>query len=152
MNGANQPSQRGRRALWALFFLAAAGTGGTAWGQAPAPAAAPPPGGDARPAAEAPSSQWQELRPFVVERVFRGPLRDTLVQRLRDPVDGSTCFIYLPMSAAVAAQGQFLVYGPNAIGSISCFGPAHVIQLQQAPAPSAAQPQPAAPAAPPRPR
>ncbi len=75
---------------------------------------------------------------MVVERVFRGPLRDTVVQRLRDPVDGSTCFIYLPMSAAVAAQGQFLVYGPNAIGSVSCFGPAHVIQLQQVAPPAAA--------------
>lgn len=92
-------------------------------------------------AAVAPSSQWEGLRPLVVERVFRGPLRDTVVQRLRDPVDGSTCFIYLPMSAAVAAQGQFLVYGPNAIGSISCFGPAHVIQLQQLP-PAAPTPTP----------
>ena len=89
--------------------------------------------GEPRPSSEAPSSQWQGLPPLVVERVYRGPLRDTVVQRLRDPVDGATCFIYVPMSAGVAAQGQFLVYGGNTIGSISCFGPAHVVQSQRAP-------------------
>ncbi|HEV7455729.1 MAG TPA: hypothetical protein VGN96_03055 [Roseococcus sp.] len=113
----------------ALGWMAAALLAGPAFAQAPASPPAPAAGQAAQPA-QAPSNQWQELTPMVVERVFRGPLRDTLVQRLRDPVDGATCFIFLPMSAGVTGQGQFLVYGPNTIGSISCFAPAQVIQLQ----------------------
>lgn len=139
--------------LLALGWLAgatAALPGWTSPARAQAPAAAPaagapPAGGQAAQPAQAPSNGWQELQPMLVERVFRGPLRDTVIQRLRDPVDGTTCFLYLPMSAAVAAQGQFLVYGPNTIGSVSCFAPGQVIQLQ-VPPPAAAASPPAPPA------
>jgi len=111
------------------------------------PAARPP-----QPAGATPP-RWDSFAPMVLERVFRGPLQDTLVQRWRDPNDGAVCFVYLPISASAAGQGPYLIYGPNTIGSISCFAPAQVIQLQSAgatAAPSPPQP-PSAPQAP-RPR
>jgi hypothetical protein len=95
-----------------------------------------------QPAEAAP--RWDGLPPMVLERVFRGPLRDTVVQRWRDPVDNSVCFIYLPMRAAIAGQGEQLVYGANTIGSLSCFSPGQVLQLQV----NGAAPQPAATPAP----
>lgn len=112
---------------------------GSAPAQTPAPTNSPP-DSNAQGA-----SAWMNLPTMTVERVFRGPLRDTVVQRLRDPVDGSVCFIYLPMSAAIAAQGQHLIYGPNSIGSLSCFPPANVIQIQPAPSAASAAPASAAP-------
>jgi len=57
-----------------------------------------------------------------LERQFAGPLQDTVIQRLRDPVDGTVCYLYLPISAPhspVTATG-FVQYGPNVIGSINC--------------------------------
>ena len=45
-----------------------------------------------------------------------------MIQRLRDPVDGTICYLYLPISAPhspVTSTG-FVQYGPNAIGSINC--------------------------------
>jgi hypothetical protein len=41
---------------------------------------------------------------------------------LRDPVDGTICYLYLPISAPhspVTSTG-FVQYGPNVIGSINC--------------------------------
>ena len=59
---------------------------------------------------------------MILERQFAGPLQDTVIQRLRDPVDGTICYLYLPISAQhspVTANG-FVQYGPNIIGSINC--------------------------------
>jgi hypothetical protein len=48
-------------------------------------------------------------------------LRDTLVQRWRDPIDGTICYIYLPILVQHGAGPNGLVqYGANGIGSISC--------------------------------
>lgn len=57
-----------------------------------------------------------------LERQFAGPLQDTLIQRWRDPIDGTACYIYLPITAAHSAPTQdgFVQYGANVIGSISC--------------------------------
>jgi hypothetical protein len=57
-----------------------------------------------------------------LERQFAGPLRDTIVQRWRDPVDGTVCYIYLPISAqhSPPTPSGFVNYGSNSIGSISC--------------------------------
>jgi hypothetical protein len=50
-----------------------------------------------------------------------GPLRDTVIQRWRDPVDGTICYIYLPVIVQHGRGPNNLVqYGPNSIGSISC--------------------------------
>ncbi len=57
-----------------------------------------------------------------LEATFAGPLRDTIIQRLRDPVEGSVCYVYLPVTAphTPPSGSGYVVYGPNAIGSISC--------------------------------
>jgi len=57
-----------------------------------------------------------------LERQFAGPLQDTVIQRLRDPVDGTICYLYLPISAphSPPAATGFVQYGPNIIGTINC--------------------------------
>ena len=48
--------------------------------------------------------------------------RSPVIQRLRDPIDGTICYLYLPISAPhspTTATG-FVQYGPNIIGSINC--------------------------------
>jgi hypothetical protein len=35
------------------------------------------------------SAEWSNLPKMILERQFAGPLLDTVIQRLRDPVDGS---------------------------------------------------------------
>lgn len=84
---------------------------------------------------------------MIVERIYRAPFRDTIIERLRDTVDGTICFLYLPISApysAVPSQG-YAQYGPNAIGSISCVHPTQVLQLWEGNAPPPVQ----APSSPP---
>jgi hypothetical protein len=57
-----------------------------------------------------------------LEAQFPGPLKDTTVERWRDPVDGSICYIYLPIAVAHAeGPSGFVQYGAANIGSISCF-------------------------------
>lgn len=68
------------------------------------------------------SGEWAKLPKMVLERQFAGPLQDTVIQRLRDPVDGTICYLYLPISAPhspTTATG-FVQYGSNIIGSINC--------------------------------
>ncbi len=69
------------------------------------------------------SPQWAKLPRMRLERQFAGPLQDTIVQRWRDTVDGTICYIYLPITAAHSAPtaSGFVQYGANTIGSISCF-------------------------------
>lgn len=69
-----------------------------------------------------PNSTWDTLPRMQLERQFAGPLRDTVVQRWRDPADGTICYIYLPISAphSPPAAAGFVNYGSNSIGSISC--------------------------------
>lgn len=73
-------------------------------------------------------------------------VRDTVIQRWRDPVDGSVCHRNIPISAPLlppAQNGGFAQYGPNTIGSISCSHPTQVVQLVAAtPAPQAPPPSP----------
>lgn len=85
-------------------------------------------------------SSWDALPRMQLERQFAGPLRDTVVQRWRDPVDGAVCYIYLPISAqhSPPAANGFVTYGANTVGSLSCFaGPtrsaAPVASPKQAP-------------------
>lgn len=108
-------------------------------------------------AQQASPQNWEGFPTMTLELVFRGPLRDTIIQRWRDPVNSIICYIYLPISAPLAASqpgSTFVQYGPNTIGSISCMNPTQLVQLaptqQQAapaPAPPAAQPRPATPPA-----
>jgi hypothetical protein len=72
------------------------------------------------------SQEWTKLPKMVLERQYAGPLQDTVIQRLRDPVDGTVCYLYLPISVAhtpPTATG-FVQYGANGVGSINCLPPA----------------------------
>ena len=52
---------------------------------------------------------------------FAGPLAGTIIQRWRDPVDGTICYIYLPMVVHhTPAPSGYVEYGSNPIGAISC--------------------------------
>ena len=94
------------------------------------------------PAAQAqqqPSAAWDQLPRMQLERQFAGPLQDTIIQRWRDPADGTICYIYLPITAAhtpPTASG-YVQYGANTIGSISC-----VASPLRPPPPAAAPPPP----------
>ena len=65
---------------------------------------------------------WNQLPRMQLERQFAGPLQDTLIQRWRDPADGTVCYIYLPITAphSPPTQSGYVQYGANTIGSISC--------------------------------
>jgi hypothetical protein len=81
----------------------------------------PPPQPQQAPAQQ--PGEWAKLPRMQLERQFAGPLQDTIAQRWRDPVDGTVCYIYLPITAAHSAptQAGFVQYGANVIGSLSCF-------------------------------
>ena len=85
-----------------------------------------------------PNSTWDTLPRMQLERQFAGPLRDTVVQRWRDPADGTICYIYLPISAphSPPAAAGFVNYGSNTIGSISCLSGARSPAAAAAPAKS----------------
>jgi len=78
-----------------------------------------------------------------LERQFAGPLEATLIQRWRDPVDGTICYLYLPVSVPRSIASGSVQYGTNTIGAISC-----TVAPAAAPArPSAGRPSPAPPPA-----
>jgi hypothetical protein len=67
-------------------------------------------------------AEWAKLPPMQLERQFAAPLQDTVIQRWRDPVDATICYIYLPITAIHSAptMSGYVQYGPNTIGSMSC--------------------------------
>jgi hypothetical protein len=93
----------------------------------------------AQPPTAQPPSAWDQLPRMQLERQFAGPLQDTVIQRWRDPVDGTVCYIYLPITAphTPPTASGYVQYGANTIGSISCAAPAR-------PAPPPPQTNPAA--------
>ena len=93
-------------------------------------------------------AEWSKLPRMQLERQFAGPLRDTIIQRWRDPVDGTICYLYLPIVGTHSAPNAsgYVEYGANMIGSISC-NLASGAGANSRPGP-AARPSPA-PAAPP---
>jgi hypothetical protein len=50
---------------------------------------------------------------MVLERQFSGPLQDMVIQRLRDRIDGTVCYLYLPISAphSPTTASGFVQYG-----------------------------------------
>ena len=90
--------------------------------QQPPPLQAPP---QQQPSQQQPpqhSNEWAGLPRMQLERQYAGPLQDTIVQRWRDPADGTVCYIYLPITAAHTppTPNGFVQYGANGIGTISC--------------------------------
>lgn len=104
--------------------------------------------------------KWDAIPTMQLEGLYRGPLRDTAVQRWRDPVDGTVCYLYIPITAphSPPTESGYVQYGPNMIGSISCVpssGKAPASAQGPAQVPSAkpdARPSPKAAASPARPR
>jgi hypothetical protein len=84
-----------------------------------------------------PQGAWAQLPRMQLERQFAGPLQDTIIQRWRDPADGTVCYSYLPITAqhSPPTGSGYVQYGANTIGSISCM------------AAGASPPRPAPPAA-----
>lgn len=76
-----------------------------------------------------PAAQAQQVPPLghmQLQAQYMGPLRDTVIQRWRDPVDGTVCYIYLPIIVQHGrGPGNLVQYGPNTIGSISCLNTGH---------------------------
>jgi hypothetical protein len=68
------------------------------------------------------STAWEKLPRMQLETVYGGPLRDTIIQRWRDPVDGTLCYLYMPITAihSQPTESGFVQYGANTIGSVSC--------------------------------
>jgi len=117
-------------ALAAVLMLALVGFAGPGRAQQAArPPAAPAQAAPAQAApaqaapAPVPPSNWGRLPRMQLERQFAGPLQDTVIQRWRDPVDGTVCYIYLPITVQHSAPTPtgYVEYGSNATGSISCF-------------------------------
>lgn len=59
---------------------------------------------------------------WTMETQFEGPLKDTVVQRWRDPSAGVICYIYLPVVVphSQPLQNGMVHYDNNPTGSISC--------------------------------
>jgi len=104
--------------------------------------------------ATAQQSDWAKLPRMQLERQFAGPLQDTVIQRWRDPVDGTICYIYLPITAqhTPPTTSGYVQYGSNVIGSISCAAPpASTPAAAQAPPQTVTPRRNAGPTAPTRP-
>jgi hypothetical protein len=78
---------------------------------------------------------WEKMPRMALQQMYAGPLKDTIIQRWRDPETNLICYVYLPITAAhsAPAANSYVQYGPNVIGSISCLS-----------APAAAPARPAA--------
>lgn len=65
------------------------------------------------------------IRRWELQAQYKGPLKDTIVQRWRDPGTGMLCYIYLPVVVQhqPPLQNGMVHYGANDIGSISCVEP-----------------------------
>jgi hypothetical protein len=95
------------------------------------------------------TTEWTKLPRMQLERQFAGPLQDTIIQRWRDPVDGTICYIYLPITAAHSppTASGYVQYGANTIGSMSCFAASATISTPSAGTPQRTSPSPAVPPA-----
>ena len=91
--------------------------------------------------------KWDTIPTMQLERLYRGPLRDTIVQRWRDPADGTVCYMFIPINAPHTPPNDtgYVQYGPNTIGSISCVATGRGPPVAQGKEPAAEAPaQPAA--------
>ena len=107
-------------------ILAAVAGAGAVWYLKPYASAPTPVPVPNLPVAAQPVPTHPQLPRMQVIAQYGGPLQDTLIQRLRDPVDGTTCYLYLPIAVhhtPPGAETGYVEYAANTIGSISCFAP-----------------------------
>jgi hypothetical protein len=108
--------------------------------RAPAPAAAAPAAPAAEPHVPPPHPTFPRMQ---LQAQYAGPLQDTIIQRWRDPVDGTICYLYLPIAVhhtPLSNETGYVEYGSSAVGSISCYGPPQGV-ARPAPTPRAAPAQ-----------
>jgi hypothetical protein len=93
------------------------------------------------------SVEWAKLPRMQLERQFAAPLQDTVIQRWRDPVDGTICYIYLPITAVHSppTASGYVQYGPNTIGSMSCLAAAPAAAVRGTGGPPATTSRPSTP-------
>lgn len=62
------------------------------------------------------------IQNMALEAQFKGPLKDTIIQRWQDPNTGTVCYVYLPVIVqhSPPTPTGYVQYGANGIGSISC--------------------------------
>ena len=78
-----------------------------------------------------------KLPRMALEGQYNGPLQDTLIQRWRDPVDGTVCYVYLPVTVKHdKTPTGFVGYGNNTIGSITCLPNNGRVAMNVAPKPA----------------
>jgi len=109
--------------MTATKWIAAAGTALTLLsvaGVAQAPKAQQP----QQPAQRGPQEPvtWDRMPRMQLEASYAGPMKDTTIQRWRDPGLNVVCYLYVPFTAqhSPPTATGYVQYGPNIIGSISC--------------------------------
>jgi hypothetical protein len=65
---------------------------------------------------------WERMPRMQLEAEYGGPMRDTIIQRWRDPGGNVVCYLYVPFTAQHSAPtpNGYVQYGANIIGTISC--------------------------------
>ena len=74
---------------------------------------------------DADKSAPDAVQHMELQAQFSGPLKDTVIQRWKDPSSGVVCYLYLPIVVqhSPTTPTGFVQYGANHIGSISCLPP-----------------------------
>ena len=88
---------------------------------------------------------WERMPHMQLEAEYAGPMKDTTIQRWRDPGLNVVCYLYLPFTAqhSPPTATGYVQYGANTIGSISCLPVlASAPPKPPGPAPSAKVPPP----------
>jgi hypothetical protein len=65
---------------------------------------------------------WDRMPRMQLEASYAGPMKDTTIQRWRDPGLNVVCYLYVPFTAqhSPPTATGYVQYGPNIIGNISC--------------------------------
>ena len=65
---------------------------------------------------------WEQMQRMELEAVYAGPMKDTTIQRWRDPSLNVVCYLYVPFTAqhSLPTDTGYVQYGANNIGTISC--------------------------------
>lgn len=132
--GSRRRSGRRSLLLWSISLLAAAGisAGGTMLYLGRTVPDAPIQAADA----PAVSPRAVNLPHMQLQAQYGGPLMHTLLQRWRDPIDGTVCYIYLPIEVhhSKPTSTGYVEYDSGSIGSVSCL-PAPSQVVRKAPSP-----------------
>jgi hypothetical protein len=91
---------------------------------------------------------WERMPRMQLEAEYAGPLKDTTIQRWRDPGGEAVCYLYVPFTAqhSPPQPNGYVIYGPNTIGGISCVYSRPATVAAAPPKPPAAKPAASKPA------